>query len=328
MEGKNGKEIGIRLKQIASELMDIASRMTAEAEDIVDVIDKVNAEGSKIEEIADDVARNEGRDKNKAVVLLKAIAVCRLAGISEHKFSEIVRVNPEILKKLGDLNVKSIYHSMRYTSIWKYRHKVYRIFEIKEREEIVACPYCGSRDVIKSGYRKTKKGIKQKYYCKKCYRSFVLKRDKSYTVYDRKLRNKAGEMYCSLGNYILTDGITNMVRNEYKNVEKRMVSRWINGYIRENIDNLSANQKNLIIIKKVIENNGKRINDIMDTIREEWGYNTTYAKIFRLVSAYNRIKENEYKIKEMLNDGMDIKTVSKFIKVPEDMIACWLEAVA
>ena len=43
-----------------------------------------------------------------------------------------------------------------------------------EFENEIKCPYCGSYNIMKNGTRKNKNGIKQRYMCKDCNRTFVL----------------------------------------------------------------------------------------------------------------------------------------------------------
>jgi len=42
----------------------------------------------------------------------------------------------------------------------------------KLESKVISCPECNSTEIIKSGKRITRKGIKQQYQCKKCGRYF------------------------------------------------------------------------------------------------------------------------------------------------------------
>jgi len=45
---------------------------------------------------------------------------------------------------------------------------------VVEKKVIIKCPECGSTEIIKAGFRLTRKGRKQQYKCKNCARTFTL----------------------------------------------------------------------------------------------------------------------------------------------------------
>ncbi len=59
------------------------------------------------------------------------------------------------------------------------------------------CYKCGSYDVVKRGTRKTKKGKKQRFWCKDCGTSFILKDEFSGIIYETDVVCKAMDLYFS-----------------------------------------------------------------------------------------------------------------------------------
>ena len=286
---------------------------------------KVNEKDYEIEKLANDIINSENKfkDKNKIKALLKAIAICKIAGISEHRLSLMMKENEELRNKIGNFgNIRSIYHAMKYTAVWGYRNDVYKIFNLKaDKNETIKCPYCGSTDVIKQGGRKTRKGRKQRYYCKSCNKSFVLHRDKNIITYDKKWRDIAGKLYCNLGRNLLLKDVIKIMQNDYKlNVSSATVSNWINDFIRENLGRLTQAQKNMLVIKKVIELNGKSVTEIADIIKRKWNYRITHTKLIELIFSYNKVKKNEDKIKMMIEEGKELYVISEIFGVNKDML--------
>ena len=285
---------------------------------------KVNEKDQEIDGLASRIVNSETqfKDKDKVKALLKAIAICKIAGISEYHFSHLIRENEELRGKIGNFdNIKNFYHAMKYTAIWKYRNDVYRIFNLKIREEkeVIECIYCGSTDVIKQGTRKTRKGKKQRYYCKSCGKSFVIHRDKEVIVYDKKWKDIAGRLYLEQ-KLLLRDIIEIMKNNCRLNVSSVTISNWINDYIRENLQNLTQAQKNLLLIKKVIEVKNKDVDGLVSMIRNKWNYRITHIRVYELMASYRKIRKNEDLIKKMLDDGHEIHAIAEKFKVNKDML--------
>ena len=57
----------------------------------------------------------------------------------------------------------------------------------------IVCKYCDSKRVIKHGIRRNKNGIKQRYLCKNCNRTFVLEPIKS--KYPKYIKRCAKKIY-------------------------------------------------------------------------------------------------------------------------------------
>lgn len=323
-----------RLAKIADmddEIVDILEEKDVEKEMLEKVekaIEKVNEKEKQICKIAKVIMVDEpniySRDEAKVVVVLKAIAVSKLAGISEFRLSVLLKRHPDLVKKLGNVKIRNFYHAMKYTSLWRYRNVVYSLFGIRveENDENVRCTYCGGDDVIKVGSRQTaKRGRKQRYYCKSCNRSFVPERDKEFVEYKKEYKYKAGMLYCDLNSNLLLKDIVKMMRNDYGiNVSTATVSNWVNDYIYENLGKLTQAQKKWIVIKKVIELDGWEIDDIVKLIKSKWGYKVTHIKMIDLVSSYRKIKENDKKIKEMIDNGVKLNAIAEYLGVPKDMI--------
>lgn len=331
------------MQQVVAELSDITGRLAKivnntdsmnedENNEILEKVEraikKVNEKEEEFYKIAKVIMADEPniyrRNEEKVITVLKAMAVSKLAGISEYKLSIFFKEYPEIVEKLGNVNIKNFYHAIKYTSLWKYRNMVYSLFRIKvgekKKNENVRCTYCGGDNIIKIGSRHTARGKKQRYYCKKCNRSFVSKRDNEFVEYKKEYKDTAGKLYCSLNN-LLTKDIIKIINKEYGiNVSTSTVSRWINDYIHENLENLTREQKKMLVIKKIVELDGWKIDNIVKLIKYKWGYRVTHIKILNLISSYKKMKKNDEKIKEMIDNGVELNTIAEYFRVPKGMI--------
>lgn len=136
-----------------------------------------------------------------------------------------------------------------------------------------------------------------------------------------KIKEKAGVLYCDLKHNLFLEDVAEIIRKEYGvKVSTAEVSKWINEYIRENLRKLTKAQKDMLVIKRVLELNGNTVDYIVEKIRKEWGYGVKYIKVFNLISSYKKIKNNEEMIKEMFERGIGMYAIAENLDVPKDMI--------
>ena len=134
-------------------------------------------------------------------------------------------------------------------------------------------------------------------------------------------QEEAGKLYCSLERKLFTEDVAGIIRKKYAiNVSTATISEWIDEYVHSHIDKLTCGQKHTIVIKKVIELDGSGIHDIVKHIKNKWGYGITHVRVIKLASAYKKIKDNDEKIKEMLDNRYKIQVIATLLSVPKDML--------
>jgi len=93
--------------------------------------------------------------------------------------------------------------------------------------DIIKCPICKSKNVIKKGRKKTKYRIKQAFYCKNCKRYFVDKEMKNKTYSAKVIINAIN--YYNLGNTL--EESSSLVNRRFKvKTSKSSVKRWVSEY--------------------------------------------------------------------------------------------------
>ena len=146
-------------------------------------------------------------------------------------------------------------------------------------------------------------------------------KEKKKEEYKDKHKKRAGMLYCDLNSKLFLEDIVKALKKEYGiKVSTATVSKWVDEYVHKNLGRLMQAQKYMIIIKKVIELDGWKIDDIANLIKERWGYKVTHTKLIKLVSSYKKIKENDKKIREMIDEGISVGAIAGYFKVPRDMI--------
>jgi len=134
-------------------------------------------------------------------------------------------------------------------------------------------------------------------------------------------QEEAGRLYCDLDRNFFTEDVAEFMRNKYViNVSTAIVSEWIDEYVHNHIDKLTHTQKDVIVMKKIIEMDGNGIDNILNHIKNKWGCRITHIRTIKLVSAYMRIKDNDEKIKEMLGNGYKIQVIATLLSVPKNMV--------
>ena len=89
------------------------------------------------------------------------------------------------------------------------------------------CPYCGSKNIVKTGKRKNKNQIVQRYKCNPCGKTFISSNLKNKT-YPAKIILNAISCY-NLGHS--QNKVSNLISSKFKlNVPQRTISQWINEY--------------------------------------------------------------------------------------------------
>lgn len=131
----------------------------------------------------------------------------------------------------------------------------------------------------------------------------------------------AGKLYCDYSMRLLKDDIVKILQNDYSlNVSSAEVSKWIDDYVKKNLHSMTQKQKKMLLVKKVIESYGRNVADIVEMIKEKWGYHITHIRILNLVSSYKKIKEREDDIENMLENGIRISSIADYLKIDRDML--------
>ena len=160
-----------------------------------------------------------------------------------------------------------------------------------EFESEIKCPYCGSYHVMKNGTRKNKNGVKQRYMCKDCNRTFVLDPAKGHKANGKLIALSMDLYFKGLSFRKIADTIYQFYGVK---IHHDTIRRWIN---------------------KFMDKINKHVNKIEPNVGDVWHIDEQQIKINgEWYYSWNVLDENRFLIANIITKGRSVFETEMVLK--------------